>query len=87
MIAGSPAAVQLAFAARAAGWEVAAPAEAAETGSVPPLIVDLAAPEEPEAPLQGGPRALCCAAGSPPRPTRPEARSDSTSSHFSPRWP
>ena len=65
VIAGdSPLAVQLALAAQAAGWEVATPAEAAASGSVPSLILDLAAPDEPEAPLQGGPRAICCAAGS-----------------------
>jgi len=65
VIAGdSPLAVQLGLAAQAIGWEVVTPAEAGETGSVPSLILDLAASEEPEAPLQGGPRMICCAAGS-----------------------
>jgi len=65
VIAGeSPLALQLALAARHAGWEVATPAEAMQTGSVPSLILDLAGGEEPEAPLQGGPQAICCAAGS-----------------------
>jgi 3-hydroxybutyryl-CoA dehydrogenase len=47
-----------------AGWEVATPAEAVG-GPVPALILELSLDgEEPEAPLQGGPRAICCAAGS-----------------------
>ena len=47
-----------------AGWEVATPAEAVD-GPVPALILELGLDgEEPEAPLQGGPRAICCAAGS-----------------------
>jgi 3-hydroxybutyryl-CoA dehydrogenase len=47
-----------------AGWEVATPAEAVG-GAVPSLILELGFNgEEPEAPLQGGPRAICCAAGS-----------------------
>jgi 3-hydroxybutyryl-CoA dehydrogenase len=46
-----------------AGWEVLTPAEA--DGEVPFLILDLSlGEEEPEAPLQGGPQAICCAAGS-----------------------
>jgi len=55
-------ATQLAATARDAGWEVATP-EGAE-GAVPFLVVDCGLGEEPEAPLQGGPRALLCAAGS-----------------------
>jgi 3-hydroxybutyryl-CoA dehydrogenase len=56
-------AFQLADAALEAGWEVLAPAEA-EGGPSPFLILDLTGDEEPEAPLQGGPQAICCAAGS-----------------------
>jgi 3-hydroxybutyryl-CoA dehydrogenase len=64
VIAGdSPLAIELEQAAEAAGWEVAGPAEA--TGSDPPfLILDLTGGVEPDAPLQGGPQAICCAAGS-----------------------
>jgi 3-hydroxybutyryl-CoA dehydrogenase len=65
VVAGdSPLAAQLALASQAAGWEVGTSAEVGEAGSAPSLILDLAAPEEPEAPLQGGPRVICCAAGS-----------------------
>ncbi len=53
----------LADAASEAGWEVASPEEA--LGHDPPsLIVDVTLGEEPEVPLQGGPQAICCAAGS-----------------------
>jgi 3-hydroxybutyryl-CoA dehydrogenase len=64
VIAGdSPLAFELAQAATAAGWDVASPAEA---GSLPApyLILDLTAGEEPEAPLQGAPQAICLTAGS-----------------------
>jgi 3-hydroxybutyryl-CoA dehydrogenase len=54
---------ELAEAAVDAGWDVAAPDEAQERDA-PFLILDLTGPEEPEAPLQGGPQAICCAAGS-----------------------
>ena len=58
---------QLAFelerAALQAGWEVASPDEA-EPKEPPFLILDLSGGEEPDAPLQGGPQAICCAAGS-----------------------
>ncbi len=47
-----------------AGWEVASPGEADERGVVPTLILDLTIGAEPEAPLQGGPQAILCAAGS-----------------------
>jgi 3-hydroxybutyryl-CoA dehydrogenase len=53
---------ELADAAEDAGWEVASPEEAA--GEVPFLILDLAPDMGPEAPLQGAPQAICCAAGS-----------------------
>jgi 3-hydroxybutyryl-CoA dehydrogenase len=56
-------AFQLADAALEAGWEVLSPAEATG-GPSPFLILDLTGDEEPEAPLQGGPQAICCAAGS-----------------------
>jgi 3-hydroxybutyryl-CoA dehydrogenase len=54
---------QLAEAALDAGWEVAGPAEAEGLAS-PFLILDLTGEDEPEAPLQGAPQAICCAAGS-----------------------
>jgi 3-hydroxybutyryl-CoA dehydrogenase len=56
-------AFQLADAALEAGWEVLSPTEATG-GPSPFLILDLTGDEEPEAPLQGGPQAICCAAGS-----------------------
>jgi 3-hydroxybutyryl-CoA dehydrogenase len=57
-------ALALEEAAMQAGWEVATPAEAVD-GPVPSLILEMGLDgEEPEAPLQGGPRAVCCAAGS-----------------------
>src|SRR5262249_38138681 len=46
-----------------AGWDVMGPAEAVD-GPAPYLILDLTGGEEPEAPLQGAPQAICCAAGS-----------------------
>jgi 3-hydroxybutyryl-CoA dehydrogenase len=64
VIAGdSPFAVQLADAAEQAGWAVSSPEQA--SGEPPPfLILDLTGGEDPEAPLQGAPQAICCAAGS-----------------------
>jgi 3-hydroxybutyryl-CoA dehydrogenase len=56
-------AFELAEAAMEVGWEVLTPVEAAGHES-PFLILDLTGDEEPEAPLQGGPQAICCAAGS-----------------------
>jgi 3-hydroxybutyryl-CoA dehydrogenase len=53
----------LAGAASSAGWEVVRP-EAAQDRDPPYLILDLGLGEEPETPLQGGPQAICCAAGS-----------------------
>ena len=65
VIAGySPLALELSEAAVDAGWELATPGEAADRGTVPTLILDLTGGEEPEAPLQGGPQAICCTAGS-----------------------
>ncbi|MGH2877615.1 MAG: 3-hydroxyacyl-CoA dehydrogenase family protein, partial [Solirubrobacteraceae bacterium] len=65
VVAGeSELALELAQAAADVGWEVVTPAEAAD-GPPPYLIVDLRLDgEEPEAPLQGAPQAICCAGGS-----------------------
>ena len=46
-----------------AGWAVADPLEAQELAT-PFLILDLTGGEEPDAPLQGAPQAVCVAAGS-----------------------
>ena len=64
VIAGeTPLAEQLREAAGEAGWAVADPLEAQELAT-PFLILDLTGIEEPEAPLQGAPQAICVAAGS-----------------------
>jgi 3-hydroxybutyryl-CoA dehydrogenase len=65
VIAGSsPLAIELREQAGAADWEVLDPEEAGDR-QPPFLILDLLYPdEEPEAPLEGGPQAICCAAGS-----------------------
>jgi 3-hydroxybutyryl-CoA dehydrogenase len=65
VIAGSlPLADELRRAAGAAGWDVATP-EGAGDLQPPYLILDvLAQGEEPPAPLQGGPQAVCCATAS-----------------------
>ena len=65
VIAGdSPLAAELRAAAHAAGWDVAEPEDALDS-EPPRLILDLSLHgEEPEAPLQGAPQAICCAAGS-----------------------
>jgi 3-hydroxybutyryl-CoA dehydrogenase len=65
VIAGSlPLADEIRAAAAAAGWQVSEPGQA-DLDGVPSLILDLLGPgEEPSAPLQGGPQAICCAAGS-----------------------
>jgi 3-hydroxybutyryl-CoA dehydrogenase len=65
VIAGSsPLAAELREQAAAADWEVLNPGEAGDR-QPPFLILDLLYPdEEPEAPLEGGPQAICCAAGS-----------------------
>jgi len=64
VIAGeSQLALELAAAAADAGWDVLGAAEAID-GPAPFLILDLTNGEEPEAPLQGAPQAICCAAGS-----------------------
>ena len=63
VIAGdSPLAFELREATGAAGWRVLEPGPAA-SGEAPFLILDLTGDEPPEAPLQGGPQAICCAAG------------------------
>ncbi|HJS93907.1 MAG TPA: 3-hydroxyacyl-CoA dehydrogenase NAD-binding domain-containing protein [Solirubrobacteraceae bacterium] len=53
----------VAGAASEAGWEVVRP-DAAQDREPPFLILDFGLGEELDAPLQGGPQALCCAAGS-----------------------
>jgi 3-hydroxybutyryl-CoA dehydrogenase len=64
VIAGySPLAQEIGEAASTAGWDVVSPAEAEELAA-PFLILDLSNGEDPEAPLQGGPQAICCSAGS-----------------------
>ncbi len=60
---GSTLAQELEEAARNAGWDVVSPGDA-QHQRPPFLILDLGANVEPEAPLQGGPQAICCAAGS-----------------------
>ncbi|MGN6170699.1 MAG: 3-hydroxyacyl-CoA dehydrogenase NAD-binding domain-containing protein [Solirubrobacteraceae bacterium] len=65
VIAGdSSLAMELAESASSAGFAVVSPHEAAQSGTVPELILDLTGGEEAAAPLQGGSQALCCAAGS-----------------------
>ncbi len=54
---------QLREAAGEAGWAVADPLEAQEL-STPFLILDLTGGEEPDAPLQGAPQAICVSVGS-----------------------
>ena len=62
VVAGDlPLATQLADAAADAGWQVERSAHSEE---VPALIVDCTGGEELPEPLQGGPRLICCAAGS-----------------------
>jgi 3-hydroxybutyryl-CoA dehydrogenase len=63
VIAGDlPLADQLAEAAAAAGWDVRTPDEA--DGDVPFLVLDCTLGDDPPVPLEGGPQAICCAAGS-----------------------
>jgi 3-hydroxybutyryl-CoA dehydrogenase len=65
VIAGeTPLALELADAAEQAGWSVASPIEAEGLAS-PFLILEMdISGMEPEAPLQGGPRAICVTSGS-----------------------
>jgi 3-hydroxybutyryl-CoA dehydrogenase len=65
VIAGETAlADELRGAATDAGWDVVSPADAADA-QPPFLILDAGLGDEfPEAPLQGGPQAICCAGGS-----------------------
>jgi 3-hydroxybutyryl-CoA dehydrogenase len=64
VIAGSsPLASELRSLAARAGWDVLAPEQAGDR-QPPFLILDLMDAEQPEAPLEGGPQAICCAAGS-----------------------
>jgi 3-hydroxybutyryl-CoA dehydrogenase len=64
VVAGeTPLAMDLREAAAEADWDVLAPEDAGD--SQPPfLILDLTGDDEPDAPLEGGPQAICCAAGS-----------------------
>jgi 3-hydroxybutyryl-CoA dehydrogenase len=55
---------ELREAAADAGWDVVDALEAAAGGDEPYLILDLTGGEEPDAPLQGAPQAICCHAGS-----------------------
>ncbi len=55
---------ELRQAAADAGWRVLEPGEAARFDDVPFLLLDCLGEEDPEAPLQGGPQAICCGAGS-----------------------
>jgi 3-hydroxybutyryl-CoA dehydrogenase len=55
-------AAELAEASAEAGWEVRAPEQA--SGQVPFLVLDCTIGDEPPAPLEGGPQAICCATGS-----------------------
>jgi 3-hydroxybutyryl-CoA dehydrogenase len=55
-------AAELRSAAAQSGWDVAVAAEA--EGRIPFLILDLLGDEQSDPPLQGGPEAICCAAGS-----------------------
>ena len=66
MIAGdTQLAHELRTAAAEAGWEVGEPtADGGPGGRVASLILDLTGGEEPDAPLQGAPQAICCHAGS-----------------------
>ena len=65
VVAGeSPLAMELREAAANAGWDVLTPEEAGDR-QPPFLILDLTAIEEPpDVPLEGGPQAICCSAGS-----------------------
>jgi 3-hydroxybutyryl-CoA dehydrogenase len=64
IVAGaSPLAVELCQAAAEADWDVLTPEEAGDR-QPPFLILDVTGGEEPEAPLEGGPQAICCSAGS-----------------------
>ncbi len=65
VIAGSsPLAMELREQAGAAGWEVLEPLQAGDR-QPPQLILDLLDPDEmPEAPLEGGPQAICCSSAS-----------------------
>ena len=64
VVAGSsPLAVELQDLGAEAGWDVLTPDEAG-AGQPPFLILDVTGDEEPEAPLEGGPQAICCAVGS-----------------------
>jgi 3-hydroxybutyryl-CoA dehydrogenase len=64
VIAGTtPLASELRTLAADAGWEVLSP-ETAGRSQPPFLILDLTGEEGAEAPLEGGPQAICCAAGS-----------------------
>jgi 3-hydroxybutyryl-CoA dehydrogenase len=64
VVAGStPLAFELREAATEVGWETLGPEEAGDR-QPPFLILDLLGGEEPDVPLEGGPQAICCSAGS-----------------------
>jgi 3-hydroxybutyryl-CoA dehydrogenase len=64
VVAGSsPLAMELSHLTSEAGWDVLTPAEAG-TRQPPFLILDVTGDEGPDAPLEGGPQAICCSAGS-----------------------
>jgi 3-hydroxybutyryl-CoA dehydrogenase len=64
VIAGAnPLAMELRTLVAEAGWDVLYPEEAGAR-QPPFLILDLTGGEDTEAPLEGGPQAICCAAGS-----------------------
>jgi 3-hydroxybutyryl-CoA dehydrogenase len=64
VVAGpTPLAMELRDAAAAADWDVLTPEEAGDR-QPPSLILNVTGGEEPDAPLEGGPQAICCFAGS-----------------------
>jgi 3-hydroxybutyryl-CoA dehydrogenase len=64
VVAGeTPLAMELRDAAANADWDVLTPEEAGDS-QPPVLILDLTGDDEPDAPLEGGPQAICCASGS-----------------------
>jgi 3-hydroxybutyryl-CoA dehydrogenase len=64
VVAGaSPLAMELRELAAEADWDVLTPEEAGDR-QPPSLILDATFGEEPDVPLEGGPQAICCAAGS-----------------------
>jgi 3-hydroxybutyryl-CoA dehydrogenase len=60
---GSQLTYELRDAAAMAGWDVLSPEEAGDR-EPPFVILDATGGEEPDTPLEGGPQAICCSAGS-----------------------